>query len=256
MSNFNKLKSIVEEIDSLIDQQVSAGSPAFQAWKVKTERFLLSEYGNDSYEYKQFRHYHFSLSIYTSGTPQSEFVAACQRDLLRVKAVFSEYLKDMDSCETTENTCQVPDDYTKVFIVHGHNGELRESIARMLEKQGIKPIILFEQPNQGATIIEKLETNNDSGAAICLFTADDVGSDKDKVDKGLMNRARQNVVFETGLFIGKLGRNRVVIIADKTIEMPSDLQGVVYTDKNNWTLDVLKELKAIGYSIDYNKLDD
>ena len=69
-----------------------------------------------------------------------------------------------------------------------------------------------------------------------------------------MPRARQNVVFEAGYFMGKLGRDRVVIIAEKGIEIPSDLQGVVYTDRNNWQFDVCKELIAMGYKIDLNKL--
>ncbi|MBQ3705619.1 MAG: nucleotide-binding protein [Clostridia bacterium] len=141
----------------------------------------------------------------------------------------------------------------KAFIVHGHDGELRESVARLLEKQGITPIILFEQPNQGATIIEKFEVNSNVGAAICLFSADDIGNTKNA--KTMNNRARQNVVFESGFFIGKFGRKRVIIIADKSVELPSDLQGVVYTDVSNWKYDVLKELKAMGYIIDYNKLD-
>ena len=69
-----------------------------------------------------------------------------------------------------------------------------------------------------------------------------------------MPRARQNVVFEAGYFMGKLGRDRVVIIAEKGIELPSDLQGVVYTDRNNWKYDICKELIAMGYNIDLNKL--
>ena len=54
--------------------------------------------------------------------------------------------------------------------------------------------------------------------------------------------------------MGKLGRERVIIIAEKEIELPSDLQGVVYTDKENWIIDVCRELKTIGYSIDFDKL--
>lgn len=42
--------------------------------------------------------------------------------------------------------------------------------------------------------------------------------------------------------------------AEKGVEIPSDMQGIVYTDKNNWEIDVLKELKAMGYDIDLNKL--
>ena len=67
-------------------------------------------------------------------------------------------------------------------------------------------------------------------------------------------RARQNVVFETGYFIGKLGRKNIVIVSESGIELPSDLQGVVYTNTLEWKFSLLKELRAIGYQIDYNKI--
>lgn len=66
-------------------------------------------------------------------------------------------------------------------------------------------------------------------------------------------RARQNVVFESGYFMGRLGREKVILIANPEIEIPSDLQGVVYTNDKSWQIDVLKELKEIGYAIDFNK---
>lgn len=140
----------------------------------------------------------------------------------------------------------------KIFIVHGHDGELKQAVARIVEKQGITAIILSEQANQGRTIIEKFEDYSDVDGAICLFTADDIG--KAKNDSADNQRARQNVVLETGYFMGKLGRNHIVILADNGIEMPSDLSGVVYTDTDSWQIDLLKELKAMGYTIDFNKL--
>ena len=85
-----------------------------------------------------------------------------------------------------------------------------------------------------------------------MFTTDDLG--KAKNDATDNTRARQNVVMETGYFMGKLGRDHVVILADKGIEMPSDLSGVVYTDTSKWEIDLLKELKAMGYTVDFNKL--
>ena len=54
--------------------------------------------------------------------------------------------------------------------------------------------------------------------------------------------------------MGKLGRNSIVILTDNDVEMPSDLSGVVYTDTSNWKIDLLRELKAIGYKVDLNKL--
>lgn len=85
-----------------------------------------------------------------------------------------------------------------------------------------------------------------------MFTADDCGRSKNDSTDNI--RARQNVVLETGYFMGKLGRKHTVILADDGIEMPWDLSGVVYTNTANWQIDLLKELKAVGYTVDFNKL--
>lgn len=257
MSTYERFKTIVDEIDTLISKGVSASSPDFQAWKAKAERFLIKQYGQDSYEIQEFKKHHFTLTLYAAGTPNYEFVAACKRDLQRVKAVFLTYLDELqESPENVEmnsiiQACRTG--LSAVFIVHGHDDALKQSVARLIEKQNIKAIILHEQPNQGATIIEKFEKNSYVGAAICLFTADDTGKAKEEdVEE---DRARQNVVFEAGFFMGSLGRDRVIILADKSVELPSDLKGVVYTSSSSWQLDVLRELRAMGFSIDYNKLD-
>ena len=76
-----------------------------------------------------------------------------------------------------------------------------------------------------------MKKNSDVGAAICLFTGDDIGKEKSEhVEK---QRARQNVVYEAGYFMGKLGRERVIMLVDEGIDLPSDLQGVVYTDSES-----------------------
>ena len=61
-------------------------------------------------------------------------------------------------------------------------------------------------------------------------------------------------MFETGFFIGKLGRNRVIVLADGDVEMPSDLNGVLYISTHNWQLDVLRELANMGFEIDLNAM--
>jgi len=70
----------------------------------------------------------------------------------------------------------------KVFVVHGHDGEAKESVARCLEKLGLTAVILHEQPNQGRTIIEKFEDYADVGYAVVLLTPDDVGASKSQKD--------------------------------------------------------------------------
>src|SRR3954447_19694659 len=63
----------------------------------------------------------------------------------------------------------------KVFIIHGHDGEARETVARFLTNIGFEPIILHEQANRGRTVIEKVEANSEVGFAVVLLTPDDVG---------------------------------------------------------------------------------
>jgi len=169
--------------------------------------------------------------------------------------VIQSYLQKLliDNATDNETNDKMNQDFSKVFIVHGHNEALKQEVARLIEKQSIDPIILHEQPNKGATIIEKFERNSDVGAAICLFTADDTG--KAKKEDTEKDRARQNVVFEAGFFMGSLGRNRVIILADHGVELPSDLKGVVYTGTSSWQLNLLRELRAIGFSVDYNLLN-
>ena len=75
----------------------------------------------------------------------------------------------------------------KVFVVHGHDDGVREAVARFLQQIGFEPIILHEQPNQGRTVIEKVETHGDVGFAVVLLTPDDDGCVKGGT---LMPRAR------------------------------------------------------------------
>lgn len=141
----------------------------------------------------------------------------------------------------------------KVFIVHGHDGELKQEVARIITSLGLQPIILHEQPNGGGTVIEKFERESDVGYAVILFTPDDFGGSQD--DSNVLQRARQNVVLELGYFIGKLGRKRVCVIVKDNIEKPSDIHGVVWLDYgSHWKVDLAKELKHAGYGIDFNKL--
>ena len=253
MTDYEKLKGIIDEIDVLIAKKVSSSDADFEAWQVKTERFLIKRFGKDSLEHKKFKTTPFSAVTFVGKIPLAEFVQSCKNDLETTKAIFLTYLEEMDEEKDLSAKNSLPvSTYEKIFIVHGHDGELKQSVARIIEKQGIEAIILSEKVNKGRTIIEKFEDYSDVGGAICLFTADDYGrAKKDEADN---TRARQNVVLETGYFMGKLGRDHVVLLADKGIEMPSDLSGVVYTDTGKWEIDLLKELKEIGYIVDFNKL--
>lgn len=141
-----------------------------------------------------------------------------------------------------------------VFIVHGTNEVYKDQLARFLEKLELNVIILHERPNKGQTIMEKLEDYSSVSFAIILITADDVG--RPVIGSGdLLHRARQNVIFELGYFIGKLGRERVCALYEKGTELPSDFNGVVYIpiENNTWKLQIAREIQAAGMNIDLNK---
>lgn len=144
----------------------------------------------------------------------------------------------------------------KVFIVHGHDNELKETVARFIEKLGLIPVILHEQANSGLTIIEKFEKYSDVSFSIVLMSPDDLGNTKEN-SSSLNFRARQNVIFELGYFYGRLGRKNVCAIIKGDIERPSDNDGIIYIGIDNiegWKMLLAKELKDAGLEIDMNKI--
>lgn len=169
-------------------------------------------------------------------------------------------IKEMEKMVTVQpSRTKLPSVLPKVFIVHGHDQEMRESVARALEKLGLDPIILHEQPNKGRTIMEKFTDYGDVGFAVVLLSPDDMGYAKNENPENAKARARQNVILELGFFIGKLGRDRVVAIyrLHPSFEMPSDYSGVLYTpydDSGQWRFKLVTELQAAGYAVDANKL--
>lgn len=149
----------------------------------------------------------------------------------------------------------------EIFIVHGHNEEMKQTVARVVSQLGLNPIILHEQPNGGKTIIEKFERNAEGiNFAIILLSADDMAASvrdlndvkDEELRKHLEKRARQNVVFEMGYFAGKLGRANVFFLLQEGVTKPGDLDGIVYTPYDSvraWRFELVKELKNAGYKV-------
>lgn len=165
---------------------------------------------------------------------------------------YEENIKKEHQIKKKNNPHQV--DKTKVFIVHGRDNELKESVARYIEKLGLEAIILHEQPNGGKTIIEKFENAADVGFAIVLLTPDDEGG---LVGDKMNLRARQNVVFELGYFIGRLKRSHVAALVKGAVEVPSDITGFAYIGVDQvgyWKLKIAQELKSCGYDVDMNRI--
>lgn len=141
----------------------------------------------------------------------------------------------------------------KIFIVHGHDNETKQEVARFIESIGLETIILHEQASRSMTIIEKIEHySSEANFAIVLYTPCDKGRGAKETNVPARDRARQNVVFEHGYLMAKIGRENVCALVKGEIETPSDISGVVYTplDSNGgWKIELTKELKACGYTV-------
>ena len=151
-------------------------------------------------------------------------------------------------------TMKTPHATKKVFLVHGHDVTLLQSVARFLEKLQLEVVILAEQPGGGKTLIEKLEANQDVRFAVVLLTADDLGRAKNATD--LNPRARQNVVLELGYFVAHLGRANVAPLYESGVELPSDYTGVEYIKIDSagaWKMKLVQELRAAKLDVDMNK---
>lgn len=142
-----------------------------------------------------------------------------------------------------------------VFIVHGRDQDARREVVQFVEQLGFAAIVLQEQASKGRTIIEKFEEYSNVVFAIVLLTPDDVGGLKqDEVT--LQPRARQNVIFEFGFFVAKLGRHSVCALT-KNVEIPSDYHGVVYLSMDEggeWRTQLASEMSEAGLSLGLTKL--
>jgi len=120
------------------------------------------------------------------------------------------------------------------FIAHGHDEKTVLELKNFLQNcLGFpEPVILRERPSLGKTLIEKLEgLAAYSHLAFVLLTPDDPPAGADDSNDG-KRRARQNVIFELGYFLGLFGREsgRVFLLYKGPLELPTDLAGVVYID--------------------------
>jgi predicted nucleotide-binding protein len=225
---------------------------------VSIQTALSETFGHNTAEYQRFvagSHFNWPISL-NRETPHSKKVESVAEDRLRSIQLLTaaiELLEDraqsFASAQPATAATSQRTHSNRVFIVHGHDNETKEAVARFLETLGYTPIILHEQANKGRTIIQKFRDEaSDVGFAVVLMTPDD------QMPDGSF-RARQNVILELGFFLGALGPDCVAAIVKGDVERPSDFDGVVYIPYDGgWKAAIGKELQAVGYSVDWNKI--
>jgi predicted nucleotide-binding protein len=110
----------------------------------------------------------------------------------------------------------------RIFLSHGHSEVLRLRLKDFLQSRlKLEAIVLQDLPSSGLTVVEKLER----AAERCFFAI--ILMTRDDEQAGGSHRARQNVVHELGFFQGKYGRQNVVLLAERGVELFSNISGII-----------------------------
>jgi predicted nucleotide-binding protein len=241
--------------------------PVMEALAKKVDGTLQEILGHGTVEYNEYSVYSLdTLPVVMGGGKyplprvHDGYREGIERAVLKLKTLkelFEERIADAGPELTPEpfSPAQTTEGSRRIFVVHGRDEGTKETVARYLSKLNLQPIILHEQANQGRTIIEKFEAHRDVEYAIVLFTPDDVGYLAEEPAQA-RPRPRQNVILELGFFMAALGRNRVCVLYQGNVEIPSDYAGVLYVELDKggaWRFAVAREMKSVGIDIDLNK---
>jgi predicted nucleotide-binding protein len=267
-AGIERLKKRLVAVEQFEPQSVTDqySHPELDALSASIDEAFVRTFGADTLDYERYKpaiEFDCGPYSYMETVRPDQFQATIAKSKARSYALIRQAINALEEQFTEHaSTASVSlvspgtasSDSRRIFVVHGHDDAARETVARFIDQLGFAPIILHEQPNKGRTIITKFrEEAAEVGFAVVLMTPDDHGA---MVNVETKPRARQNVVFELGFFIGALGPERVVALVKGDVERPSDFDGVVYIslDQGHWKIDLAKELKAAGYKVDFNKV--
>ena len=255
----DRFRGALEQIPRL--KEARSDTRSFTKWKRTIEVAIEHQFGQKSSHYRQFTRIRYDPPIFTTSSGDEVFQESYESGLDSASAILESMIEDIEYWQDEVNQTSVNVDSTaepsttepntKVFVIHGRDEGTKDTVARLLGQLGLEPVILDEQASQGKTIIEKFESHAQVRFAIALLTPDDAGalSNEDTPRP----RARQNVIFELGYFIGRLGRDGVCALTKGEVEIPSDYAGVVYISLDGeWRFDLVRELKAAGFKVDAN----
>lgn len=134
----------------------------------------------------------------------------------------------------------------EILIIHGRSQDnqlLKNYLTSNLNIPITNVKIMGETYGTGKSLPEKFEElATTADCAIALATPDDFGNDKSNYHS-LNLRARQNVWLEIGWFWGKLGRDKVLILVQDKIEIPSDLSGLEFYNYQSVPMERAEDLR-------------
>lgn len=230
-------------------------APEWVSWETRCRGIIEKLFGKGSAQYNAMQ------------TAMNTDVLGWDRDRFELKRNYItgtlhtaiEILEEDTFNELSSNKAEAPGKLSnKVFVVHGHDEIAKTSLEIFLKEIGLEPVVLHRQADEGQTIIEKFEKHSDVGYAFILLTPDECAylsaqSGLPDSKRNTEYRARPNVIFEFGYFVGKLGRNKVCCLHTGSVSLPSDISGMIYkgykSSIDEIAYSMIKDLKAAGYKL-------
>lgn len=222
------LQSLLRQIEGL--RQSNGFSIEFKKWKHDTEKLLRKTFGESSVYFGEFTRISFGLYRAIGPTDMKRRHATYFHGLDDAQILLESIMEDKDDWEknieapkskTSEETAGNISANSCIFIGHGRR-PLWARLQVFLEKElGLNTINYESESRAGKSIVTILEQMLDeANFAVLILTAED--------ETPLGKRARQNVVHEAGLFQGRLGFNKAILLMQNGLEEFSNVHGLQY----------------------------
>jgi hypothetical protein len=178
---YQRLKELLEEAEHATYNWTSTGKS--KEWKQSVRAAFRRIFGKDGQHVEEFDAVRYGPIMFTSGTPDSVFHESFLSGIRTARAIIRSAIQEVEDYELTpaphssQGNAELANPAAttlprKVFLVHGQDEEMKQTVARFLEALGFEVLILHEQASGGATIIEKFERNSEVPFAVVLLSPD------------------------------------------------------------------------------------
>jgi predicted nucleotide-binding protein len=193
------------------------------SWSHDSEEEYFSDYSqehNDSIYW--IRYSGFYLRVWFSKVIFERFtqVEVDANSRHQIESIFNIFESNMDRCKLPPRSKEEIQTKLTIFIGHGGSSQWKELKDHLSDKHGYEIEAYEVGSRAGHSIRDILEDMlTKSSFAILVMT----GEDRD--EQGNF-RARQNVIHELGLFQGRLGFSRAIVLLEEGTEEFSNIQGI------------------------------
>ena len=130
----------------------------------------------------------------------------------------------------------------KIFLVYANDLGMKDELSTFLSRVEISPIVLKESAASSISLMDELEKYDDVQYGIVMLNPDASG-------------ISESTIYELGLIVGKLGRNRVCGLVKNQIDILANYSGMSYVPVDPagaWKFLLIKQLKDAGFDVDAN----